>query len=70
MMGDAIQEIYLSNNTGWNQDYVDFVSWGCPFLIRGGYCSNGDRAGLLGSYGVDGGLSENDDLTFRVVLVP
>ena len=45
MIGDAIQEIYLSNNTGWNQDYVYFVSSGYPFLTRGGNYNNNTKAG-------------------------
>ena len=68
MVGDSIQEIYISNNTGWNQDYVDFVSSECPFLTRGGFCSDGTGAGVFDSYSVSGYY--NVDYGFRVVLVP
>ena len=65
IMGDAIQEIYLSGTIGWNQDYVNFISTRYPFFTRGGAI---DVAGLFLSYSVSG---INDDFsTFRVVLAP
>ena len=67
MMGDAMQEIYLSDSEGWNQDYVDFVSTSYPFLTRGGVCNRTDEAGLFYSSSY---FDYYYNITFRVVLVP
>ena len=69
-MGDAMQEIYLNNTIGWNQDYVDFVSTSYPFLSRGGHRYEPLRAGLFNSFSYSGFYSDIYYLTFRVVLVP
>ena len=53
--------------TSWDGDGVYIGHAHSPFVIRGGYCSNGGSAGVLGTNVTNGGASFNSG--FRPVVV-
>ena len=47
-LGDATVEMAPTGGSGnWYQDYAYFVSSGSPWVMRGGYYSNGANAGAF-----------------------
>ena len=47
-LGDATGEIVLSSGSGWYSDYAYFLSSRISWFFRGGYCYDGDNAGVFG----------------------
>ena len=47
-LGDATGEIVLSSGSGWYSDYAYFLSSRISWFFRGGYCHDGDNAGVFG----------------------
>ena len=60
--GDATYE-----TIDWHQDYAYFVDSSGPFFNRGGYCNDGEYAGVF--YFSDGNGSSYSNYSFRLALV-
>ncbi len=65
--GDAIWDIYVSNNKGWFGDYSEFAVEIKPFAYRGGHCNDAANAGMFAISSAGGTAWEQR--TFRVVLM-
>ena len=67
--GDAVYETSLngSGGTSWYSDYSSMPDTSYSFLIRGGSCSDGANAGVMG-FGSSEGLDSNSG-GFRPILV-
>ena len=61
-LGDALGE-----TAGWYSDFANFISSSSPWFHRGGYCSNGDVAGVFYFYYVTGEAYSHGG--FRTVLL-
>ena len=66
MIGDAIQEVYVSLDKGWFNDHSNFVYAKFPFFNRGGGYYDGSYAGIFYSDETSGRVGRSG---FRVVLV-
>ena len=67
--GDAVYETSTSGSgtTSWYGDYSNFPDTSAPFFVRGGYYSNGSRAGVF--YFNDSSGNSRSSYSFRPVLV-
>ena len=65
--GDAMEEVYVGNSSGWFNDFSQFMYVGRAFLVRGGDRSFGTKAGLFCSDYSNGSTSSYN--SFRVVIV-
>ena len=57
----------LYETANWYGNYAYFVDFGYPWFFRGGYYSDGSRAGAFGADIYDGG--SNNFISWRSVLV-
>ena len=64
--GDGIKETWISGSDSWFNDYSYCVGSYDPFSMRGGYCYNGDHAGVFCSAYYYG--SPYSYISFRAVL--
>ena len=65
--GDAVRETYTNGDRGWFNDYSYFGCASYPFFARGGYCGDGEAAGVFASYFPTGEPHAYN--SFRAVLV-
>ena len=65
--GDAIEEIYVNEFSGWFNDYSRFISSTGPFFSRGGSCEENANAGIFFTSDSSGFDFSGDGI--RVILV-
>ena len=66
-LGDATGEVVASNGSGWYNDSAYFPYSSLPWFLRGGGCSYGSYAGVLGFYSISG--SAYSDYSARAALM-
>ena len=60
----------LNETKSWYSDYVDFLYSSSPWLMRGGYNSQGANAGVFDIDNNSGGFTNLKNSSFRLVLIP
>ena len=65
--GDAIEEVYVSDDRGWFNDYCRFTDLNNPFIFRGGDYNSRTASGVFTCTNCTGVSYINDG--FRVVLM-
>ena len=67
-LGDALKEVYNTENYGWYSDYSILAASSYPWIIRGGYFDFGSNAGVFDSVNDFG--SASPDFSSRLVITP